>query len=91
MQSLVGNMQKIEVTGQIDNQGKLVLEHLPLPNNRSRQVKVVVSYPDGIDVSKDPDDTPIEEIEAGLRRAFQERKEGKTMSLEQMWEEVEND
>lgn len=84
-------MREIEVTGQIDDQGRLVLEHLPLPSEGSRQVKVVVSYPAGTEDLRDPDDTPIVEIEAGLKRALQEGKEGKTMSLEQMWEEIQKD
>lgn len=40
------------------------------------------------EVEEDPDDTPIEEIKASLRRALQEVKEGKTLPISQMWEGI---
>lgn len=82
-------MKELEVIGQIDAQGRLLLEHLPLPSGSSNQVRVVLFYPDDEhhkDV--DPDDTPIEEVEASLRRAFQEIKEGKRIPLSDIWDEL---
>lgn len=37
------------------------------------------------EVEFDPDDTPIEEVKASLRRALQEYKEEKRIPLEDMW------
>ena len=37
----------------------------------------------------DPDDTPIEEIKASLKRAFQQAKAGQRIPLEQMWEGID--
>lgn len=86
-------MKALEVIGQIDSQGRLVLEHLPLPLGNSNQVRVVLLYPDDDPQDVDPDDTPIEEVEASLRRAFQEIKEGKIIPLSDIWDELaeEND
>lgn len=83
-------MKEVEVVGEIDSKGKLVvLETFPLPAQGSRQVKVVVSYPNEADTTEDLDDTPVAEVKASLKRALQEAREGKTMSLEQMWSEVD--
>ena len=38
---------------------------------------------------EDPDDTPVEEIKASLRRALQEAKEGKRIPLSEMWEGID--
>ena len=37
----------------------------------------------------DPDDTPIEEIKASLRRAWQEAKSGNRIPLSEMWEGID--
>jgi hypothetical protein len=41
------------------------------------------------EVECDPDDTPVEEVKASLRRALQEYKEGKRIPLEDMWEGID--
>ncbi len=84
-------MKEIEMTGRIDAQGRLVLEHLPLPSGESNEIKVVLFYPDDNHSEIDPDDTPDEEIEASLRRAFQEIREGKRIPLSEIWDELAND
>ena len=84
-------MKKLEVTGQIDAQGRLVLEHLPLPSGKSNQVRVVLFYPDDSYTEIDPDDTSTEEVEASLRRAFREIKEGKRIPISEIWDELADD
>lgn len=37
----------------------------------------------------DPDDTPVEEIKASLRRALQQAKTGQRLPLSQMWEGID--
>ncbi|WP_275974379.1 hypothetical protein [Argonema galeatum] len=40
-------------------------------------------------VETDPDDTPIEEVKASLRRALQEVKAGQRIPLSEMWEGID--
>jgi hypothetical protein len=82
-------MKAIEVSGQIDTQGRLVLEHLPSPLNNSGAVRVIVLYPDEISPEADLDNMSTAEVEADLRAALQEAKNGERMSLDQMWAEFE--
>ena len=37
----------------------------------------------------DPDDTPIEEIKASLKRAFQQAKSGQTRSISELWDRID--
>ena len=87
-------MKALEVIGQIDAQGRLVLEHLPLSTDVSGQVRVIVLYPEATpnDPSfEDPDDTPTEEVIASLKQALKEAAAGETITLEEMWKEFEAD
>ncbi len=79
-------MKALEIIGQVDEKGRLVLEHLPL---NAGQVKVVILYQDEIDRVTDPDNDPTEEVEASLKQALKEAKAGERISLEQLWEELE--
>ena len=79
-------MKALEVTGQADNQGRLVLEHLPLEG----QVKVIILFSDEADEIVDPDNEPTEEVLAGLRRALQQIKAGERVPLSEIWDELEN-
>jgi len=81
-------MKKLEVTGQIDAQGRLVLEHLPLPQGESGLVKVILMYPDEYRADLDPDNEPTEEVEASLRRALQQVREGQRVPLSEIWDEL---
>ena len=46
-------------------------------------------YPDGDQLEEsDPDNMPTAEVEADLRAALQEAKDGQRMSLDQMWAEL---
>jgi hypothetical protein len=40
------------------------------------------------EVEFDPDDTPVEEVKASLRRALQEYKEGKTRPVSELWQRI---
>lgn len=37
----------------------------------------------------DPDDTPLEEVKASLRRALQESKSGQRIPIVQMWDGID--
>lgn len=74
----------------VDNQGNFRLDQSTLAIARG-PVKVIVLYSEDFlteDVS-DPDDTPIEEVEASLRRSLQEAKAGQRIPLSQMWEGID--
>ena len=80
------NMKAFEVMGKVDEKGQLSLDE-QLEINTPSRVKVIVLLPD--ESEPDPDDTPIEEIKASLRRALQQAKEGRRIPLEQMWEGID--
>jgi hypothetical protein len=37
----------------------------------------------------DPDDTPIEEVKASLKRAFQQAKAGQTRPISELWDRID--
>ena len=84
-------MKELKRTGQIDAQDRLVLEHLPQPLGSSGRVEVVLLYPDEDGEGMDPDDTSIEEVEAGLRRALQQIQAGERIPLAKIWEILAED
>lgn len=69
------------------NGGKQLLLDEELNIDVPSRVKVVLLVSDEDKI--DPDDTPVDEIKASLKRALQEAKEGKRISLEQMWEGID--
>ena len=79
-------MKAFELMGKVDNNGQLLLDE-PLEISSESRVKVILLVSD--EPESDPDDTPVEEIKASLRRALQEVKEGKRIPLEQMWEGID--
>ncbi|MGA0200319.1 MAG: hypothetical protein ACO3NK_14615 [Prochlorotrichaceae cyanobacterium] len=82
-------MRAVEVTGTIDRQGNLLLDR-PFDVDRSSRVRVIVLFSEPSEPeAADPDDTPIEEIKASLKRAFQQAKAGQRIPLEQMWEGID--
>ncbi len=82
-------MRAVEVTGTIDRQGNLLLDH-PFDVDRSSRVRVIVLFSEPSEPQEeDPDDTPIEEIKASLKRAFQQAKAGQRIPIEQMWEGID--
>jgi hypothetical protein len=83
-------MKAIEVTGKIDAQGNLVLDEPIQGTTYPHQVRVIVLVPEPAESEEfDPDDTPIEEIKASLRRALQQAKAGQRLPLSQMWDGID--
>ncbi|WP_427159687.1 hypothetical protein ACQFX9_27405 [Aliinostoc sp. HNIBRCY26] len=83
-------MKAIEVTGKIDAQGNLILDEPIHEITYTEQVRVIVLIPELADTEEfDPDDTPVEEIKASLRRALEEAKAGQRIPLSQMWEGID--
>ena len=81
-------MKAVEVTGTLDEKGQLSLDQ-PIENVAPSRVKVIVLFPEATEeIEEEPDDTPVEEIKASLRRALQEAKEGKRIPLSEMWEGI---
>jgi hypothetical protein len=83
-------MKAIEATGTIDQKGNLSLEQ-PVDVAANSRVRVIILYgEESIEsTAEDPDDTPLEEVKASLRRALTEAKAGKRIPIAQMWEEAD--
>jgi hypothetical protein len=84
-------MKAIEVKGVVDNEGNLSLD-TPIPVPTHGSVRVIVLYSDEHqeeEMELDPDDTPLEEVKASLRRALQESKSGQRIPLAQMWDGID--
>lgn len=82
-------MKAVEVTGTLDETGQLSLDR-PIENFPPSRVRIIVLIPDvNEQVEIDPDDTPIEEVKASLRRALQEAKAGQRLPLSEMWEGID--
>ncbi len=74
-------MRAVEVTGTIDREGHLLLDQ-PFEEDISSRVRVIVLFSDPVqELEDDPDDTPIEEVKASLKRAFQQAKAGQTRPI----------
>jgi len=83
-------MKAIEVTGKIDPQGNLVLDEPIQGTTYPHQVRVIVLVPEPSEVAEiDPDDTPVEEIKASLRRALQQAKMGQTRPISELWDGID--
>ena len=80
-------MKAFEVMGKVDEKGQLLLDE-QLEINTPSRVKVIVLLPD--ESEPDPDDTPIEEIKASLRRALQQAKTGQTRPVSELWERIDD-
>ena len=82
-------MKAVEVTGSIDEKGQLFLDE-PIEVETPSKVRVIVLFTEPNDeLEDDPDDTPIEEIKASLRRALQEAKAGQTRPLSELWDRID--
>ncbi|ACC79678.1 hypothetical protein [Nostoc punctiforme] len=83
-------MKAIEVTGRIDSQGNLVLDEPIQGSTYPHQVRVIVLVPEPAEAEEvDPDDTPVEEIKASLRRVLQQAKAGQTRPLSELWDRID--
>jgi hypothetical protein len=79
-------MRALEVSGTVDRQGHLLLDH-PFDVDISGRVRVIVLFSDPVqELEDDPDDTPIEEVKASLKRAFQQAKAGQARPISEMWD-----
>jgi len=82
-------MKALEVTGTIDREGHLLLDQ-PFDVDMSGRVRVIVLFSDPVqELEDDPDDTPIEEVKASLKRAFQQAKAGQRIPFEKMWDGID--
>ncbi len=82
-------MRAVEVTGTIDRQGHLLLDQ-PFGEDISSRVRVIVLFAEPVqELEDDPDDTPIEEVKASLKRAFQQAKAGQRIPFEKMWDGID--
>jgi hypothetical protein len=84
-------MKAIEVTGTIDSQGNLILDQPIQGTTYPHQVRVIVLVPEEQAKAEevDPDDTPVEEIKASLRRALQQAKMGQTRPISELWDRID--
>ncbi|WP_414546480.1 hypothetical protein [Nostoc sp. CCY0012] len=83
-------MKAIEVTGKIDADGNLILDEPIQGTTYPHQVRVIVLVPEQAEVEAiDPDDTPVEEIKASLKRALQQAKIGQTKPISELWERID--
>jgi len=77
----------------IDRDGHLSLDrpiNVDAVDVHFSRVRVIVLFSEQIEESEiDPDDTPIEEIKASLKRAFQQAKAGQRIPLAQMWDGID--
>ena len=82
-------MRAVEVTGTIDRKGHLLLDQ-PFDEDISSRVRVIVLFSEPVQqLEDDPDDTPIEEVKASLKRAFQQAKAGQRIPFEKMWDGID--
>jgi hypothetical protein len=82
-------MRAVEATGTIDRQGHLLLDQL-FDVDISGRVRVIVLFSELVqELEDDPDDTPIEEVKASLKRAFQQAKAGQTRPISEMWDGID--
>jgi hypothetical protein len=82
-------MTAFEVTGTIDEKGQLLLDR-PLTAETPGPVRIIVLFPEPIDEAEEyPDDTPVAEVKASLKRALQQAKAGQRIPLSQMWEGID--
>ena len=80
-------MRALEVSGTVDRQGHLLLDH-PFNVDIAGRVRVIVLFAAPIQ-ENDPDDTPIEEVKASLKRAFQQAKAGQTRPISELWDRID--
>ena len=82
-------MRALEVSGTVDRQGHLLLDH-PFDVDISGRVRVIVLFAEPVqELEDDPDDTPIEEVKASLKRAFQQARAGQTRPISEMWDGID--
>ena len=82
-------MRAVEATGTIDREGHLLLDQ-PFGEDIASRVRVIVLFAEPVqELEDDPDDTPIEEVKASLKRAFLQAKAGQTRPISEMWDGID--
>jgi hypothetical protein len=82
-------MKAFEVTGTIDEKGQLILDR-PLTLDTPGPVRIIVLLPEPTDEAEDdPDDTPVEEVKASLRKGLLQGKAGQTRLISELWERID--
>ena len=82
-------MRAVEVMGTIDSKGNLLLDQ-PFDGDISSRVRVIVLFSEPVqELEDDPDDTPIKEVKASLKRAFQQAKSGQTRPISELWDRID--
>ncbi len=85
-------MKAFEVMATLNDKQHLLLDD-SLDIDTPSRVKVILLVSDELvsdENEYDPDDTPVEEIKASLRRALQEAKSGKTKPISELWERIDD-
>jgi hypothetical protein len=72
-------MQEIEVTGTIDQQGYIQLDH-PLTISDRKNVRIIILIPE----TDEDNDEPDKSVLAGLHQALSEVKAGQTLPLSEL-------
>ena len=80
-------MKSFEVTGKIENNGRVLLLDEAIEIGSESRVKAIILVSE--EREPDPDDTPVEEVKASLSRALQDVKEGKTRPVSELWERID--
>lgn len=82
-------MQAFEIMGTVDENGQLILDsHINIPT--PSRVKVIVLVPNESESESDPDDPPVAEIKASLKRSLQQVKAGETRPISELWERIDD-
>jgi len=82
-------MKAVEVTGRIDAQGNLILDEPLQGMTYPARVRVILLCSEQTETGEnDPDDTPVEEVKASLKRALQQAKSGQTRPLSELWNRI---
>ncbi|MFN9610336.1 MAG: hypothetical protein ACK571_19485, partial [Pseudanabaena sp.] len=62
----------------------------PFEEDIASLVRVIVLFSESVqELEDDPDDTPIEEVKASLKRAFQQASAGQTRPISEMWDGID--
>ena len=79
-------MKAFEVTGMIDEKDQLIFDR-PLTLDNPGPVGIILLLPEPTDEAEDdPDDTPVAEVKASLKRSLQEAKAAQRIPLSLRWE-----
>lgn len=76
----------------IDDSQQLILTNLPF--NPGQKVEVIILSEDDNETHSeniDPNETPTEQVIAGIYQGFHEAITGKTIPLEGMWEDIDGE